>query len=63
MTRLTTISTAAGLFGLVLAMLAALNPDSSAAVLGLGFGLMMLGLFGAVIGAAAILGRAWQSTR
>lgn len=63
MTRLTTFSTATGLFGLVLAMLAALAFDSSAAILGLGFGLMMLGLFGALIGAAAHLGRARHSSR
>ncbi len=62
MTRLTTISTATGLLGLVIAMLAALSPNAPAALLGLGFGLTLLGLFGAVFGAAVVLGRAWQST-
>lgn len=63
MTRLTTISTATGLLGLLIAMLAALNPETPAAILALGFGLTLLGLFGALIGAAVVLGRAWQSSR
>ncbi|MEX0278901.1 MAG: hypothetical protein AB3N19_15380 [Ruegeria sp.] len=63
MTRLTTLFTAAGLSGLILTMLTALNPEAPAALLAFGFSLMLIGLLGALFGAAASVTRAWQSTR
>lgn len=63
MTRMTTVSTAAGLLGLVTAMLVALSGNASPAILAVGLALMALGLLGAVIGAATSLTRVWQSSR
>ncbi len=60
MTRVITVSTLIGLFGLVLAMLAALSTSVSSAALALGFTMTVLGLVGALIGVA---GRAFQSVR
>lgn len=57
MSRLTTRSTIIGLVGLVLAMLTALG-GASAVVLGLSFSMMVLGMLGALVGAAATLARA-----
>lgn len=57
MTRMTTTSTAIGLVGLAMAMLAALSSSASPVFLALGFTMMILGLFGAVFGAAASLVR------
>lgn len=62
MTRLTTLSTALGLSGLVLAMLTALAGGAITLVT-LGFAMMGLGFAGAVVGAAAALGRAWDTAR
>ena len=62
MTKVMTIATATGLFGLVLAMIAALS-GATPAVLALGFVMMVSGLIAAVIAAAASLGHAWQSAR
>ncbi|WP_037316676.1 hypothetical protein [Ruegeria halocynthiae] len=62
MTRLTSYSTALGLAGLVLAMLTALG-GGGAAIIALGFAMMAMGFMGAVIGAAAALGRAWETAR
>ncbi len=61
MSKLLRISTATGLLGLVITMTAALN-GAVPALLGLGFVMTALGLFGALIGAAASLRHAWQST-
>ncbi len=63
MTRIVTISTAIGLFGLALAMVTPLVGAPSSILLGLSFGMVALGLFGAVVGVAASLTHAWQSTR
>lgn len=63
MTRTTTVSTAIGLVGLTLAMATPLISAAPSALLALGFGMVALGLFGAVIGAAASLGHARQTTR
>lgn len=63
MTRVTVFSTAIGLIGLVTAMLSALGPQTPAVLLALGFAMMLLGVVGAVIGAAATLSHAWQSAR
>lgn len=62
MTRLTSLSTVVGLTGLLLAMLTALAGGAGALV-ALGFGLMALGFAGAIVGAAATLGRVWETAR
>ncbi|SLN50845.1 hypothetical protein [Ruegeria meonggei] len=62
MTRLTTLSTALGLTGLMLAMLTALA-GGAATIVVLGFALMALGFMGAVFGAAAALGRVLETIR
>jgi len=62
MSRATTISTAVGLLGLVIAMLAAIGP-ALVGLIALGFVMMALGVAGAVISAATSLTRAWQSAR
>ncbi len=62
MTRFLTISTVLGLTGLVVAMLTALAGTASSLVV-LGFSMMALGFAGAVIGAAASLGRIWETAR
>jgi hypothetical protein len=61
MSKLMRISTITGLLGLVITMTAALN-GAMPALLGLGFVMAALGLLGALIGAAASLRHAWQST-
>ncbi|MGV6803508.1 MAG: hypothetical protein ACWA49_04815 [Ruegeria sp.] len=63
MTRVTVISTAIGLMGLVTAMLSALGSHPPASLLALGFAMMGLGILGAVIGAVATLSHAWQPNR
>lgn len=62
MKRLATISTFVGLFGLLLAMLAALG-SFVGTLIALGFVLMILGATGALLGAAASLARAGHSAR
>lgn len=62
MSRLATVSTILGLLGLVLAMLTALASGPSG-VVALGFAMMALGFMGAVISAAAALGRVWETAR
>ena len=62
MNRVTTVSTFLGLLGLIVAMLAALG-NAPALVVALGFAMMTMGIIGAVIGAATMLSRAWQSAR
>ncbi len=62
MTRFLTISTVLGLAGLVVAMLTALAGTASSLVV-LGFSMIALGFAGAVIGAAASLGRIWETAR
>ncbi len=62
MSRLTTLSTILGLAGLVLAMLTALA-GGAIGVIALGVTMLVLGFMGAVIGAAAYLGRAWDAAR
>jgi hypothetical protein len=62
MTRTTTISTYIGLLGLVMAMTAALF-GMAAGLVALGFTFLLLGLLGAVIGAATSIGQAWSSDR
>ncbi|MES0826236.1 hypothetical protein [Ruegeria sp. SCP11] len=62
MNRLTTVSTALGLLGLVLAMLTALAGGSSS-IIALGFVMLALGFMGAVVGGAAALGRIWETSR
>ena len=61
MPKLLKISTVTGLLGLVVTMTAALNGAVST-LLALGFVMTALGLFGALVGAAATLRHAWQST-
>ncbi|UAB89260.1 hypothetical protein I5192_00815 [Ruegeria sp. SCSIO 43209] len=61
MSKLMRISTITGLLGLVITMTVALN-GAMPALLGLGFVMAALGLLGALIGAAASLRHAWQST-
>ena len=63
MTRMTSISTAVGLLGLVIAMLSALSASPSSIILMLGFAMMTTGVVGAVISAAAALAREGHSTR
>ncbi|WP_226689314.1 GlsB/YeaQ/YmgE family stress response membrane protein [Ruegeria arenilitoris] len=62
MTRLMTVSTTLGLIGLALAMLTALTGGPST-IVALGFVMLALGFMGAVAGAAAVLGRVWESAR
>ncbi|MCG7520209.1 hypothetical protein [Ruegeria sp. Ofav3-42] len=62
MTRLTTLSTVMGLTGMVLAMLTALA-SGAVAIVALGFGMMLLGFMGAVVGGFAALGRIWETSR
>jgi len=62
MSRLTTFSTILGLTGLFLAMFTALA-GGAPAIIALGFAMLAMGFTGAVVGAAAILGRVWDSTR
>ncbi|MEX0282561.1 MAG: hypothetical protein AB3N13_15370 [Arenibacterium sp.] len=61
MSKLLRISTVTGLLGLVITMAAALN-GAVPTILGLGFVMAALGLFGALVGAAASLRHARQST-
>ncbi|SDX14657.1 hypothetical protein SAMN05444358_103158 [Ruegeria halocynthiae] len=61
MSKLLRISTATGLLGLVITMTAALS-GALPTILGLGFVMAALGLFGALVGAAASLRHVWQST-
>lgn len=62
MNRMTTVSTAIGLLGVMLAMLAAIGTAFTALIL-LGFTMMLLGAMGAVIGVASSMARAVQSSR
>ncbi|CUK00684.1 hypothetical protein RUE5091_02159 [Ruegeria denitrificans] len=62
MTRLMTVSTALGLIGLALAMLTALTGGPSI-IVALGFVMLALGFMGAVVSAAAALGRVWETAR
>ncbi|WP_108860737.1 hypothetical protein [Ruegeria sp. Alg231-54] len=62
MTRLTTLSTVMGLTGVVLAMLTALAGGATG-IVALGFGMMLLGFMGALVGGFASLGRIWETTR
>ena len=62
MSRLTSVSTVLGLVGLVLAMLTALA-GGAPGIIALGFVMLALGFMGAVIGAAAALGRVWETAR
>lgn len=63
MSRLTTVSTVIGILGLVMAMVSALISNVPSGILALSFVMLVMGILGAVIGAAASLGRAWQSAR
>ena len=62
MSRLTTASTVLGLIGLVMAMLTALA-GGAPSIIALGFVMLALGFMGAIFGAAAALGRVWETTR
>ncbi|WP_171122618.1 MULTISPECIES: hypothetical protein [unclassified Ruegeria] len=62
MTRIMTASTILGLTGLLVAMFAALS-GALPLLIAIGFSMLALGFTGAVIGAAASLGRAWEAAR
>lgn len=62
MNRLMTISTTLGLTGLIVAMVSAFV-GTLPAMIALGFVMLAMGFFGAVVGAAAALGRVWDTPR